>query len=293
MIESICKIDDEKMFEDMGIRCRSDALKNHSINDSLFKETIKEIFDNVRKTPKAKTEKIKEYPNVSLVTLVHNRKEFFNLSVFNYNTCTYPKDKLEWIVYDTSKEDQKVEKLPPLEEREKDNIKYIHNEKVMSIGETRNSAVMECSNEIVIFNDDDDFYYPKNVTKRVEELLASGKKIVGCTTIGCFNINKCISFIESNPLSNNIQSRISVATLGFYKSVWENNRFLDESIGEAHDFILNNLSDFHEVSWEDIIVSLVHRYNITNRTTPNTQPNGNHYGFSKGLFKYLTELQNT
>ena len=71
------------------------------------------------------------------------------------------KDKLEWIVYDTSKEDQKVEKLlPPLEEREKDNIKYIHNEKVI-IGETRNSAVMECSNEIVIFNDDDDFYYRK------------------------------------------------------------------------------------------------------------------------------------
>ena len=38
-----------------------------------------------------KTEKIKEYPDVSLVTLVHNRKEFFNLSVFNYNTCTYPR----------------------------------------------------------------------------------------------------------------------------------------------------------------------------------------------------------
>ena len=60
-------------------------------------------------------------------------------------------DKLEWIVYDTSEEDQKVEKLlSPLEEREKDNIKYIHNEKLMSIGETRNSAVIECSNEIVL-----------------------------------------------------------------------------------------------------------------------------------------------
>ena len=62
---------------------------------------------------------------MSLVTLVHNRKEFFNLSVYNYNTADYPKDKLEWVVFDTSKEDQKVEKLlPPQEERE--NIKYIH-----------------------------------------------------------------------------------------------------------------------------------------------------------------------
>lgn len=293
-IESIMKITDETLFDNMGSRGRSDALKNHSINDSIFKETIKEIFDNVRRTPKNKPDIIKEYPKISLVTLVHNRKEFFNLSVYNYNTNEYPKDKIEWIVYDTSKDEQSVEKLlPPIEEREKQNIKYIHNNTIMSIGETRNQAVLSCSNDIVIFNDDDDFYYPKNIMKRVEELLHSGKKIVGCTILGCFNINKCISFIESNPITNNIQDRVSVATLGFYKSCWENTKFLDESIGEAHDFILNNLNEFHEISWEDVIVSLVHRYNTTNRITPDTQPNGNHYGFSKGLFKYLTELQNT
>ena len=40
----------------------------------------------------------------------------------------------------------------------------------MSIGET---VILQyhCSNEIIIFNDDDDFYFPKNITKRVEELL--------------------------------------------------------------------------------------------------------------------------
>ena len=293
-IESIMQIQDVTLFENMGTRSRNDALKNHSMNDSLFKDTIKEIFNNIRSTPKAKVEKINEYPMVSLVTLVHNRKEFFNLSVYNYNTNDYPKDKIEWVVYDTSKEDQKVEKLlPPLDEREKENIKYIHNDKVMSIGETRNTAISYCSNEIIIFNDDDDFYYPKNITKRVESLLNSGKKIVGCTILGCFNINKCISFIESNPINNNLQDRVSVATLGFYKSSWENHRFLDESIGEAHDFIKNNISNFHEISWEDVIVSLVHRYNTTNRITPETPPNGNHYGFSRGLFNYLIELQKT
>ena len=126
-IESIMKIEDITLFENMGTRCRNDALKNHSMNDALFKESIKEIINHVRKTPKEKQDKITEYPRVSLVTLVHNRKEFFNLSVYNYNTCDYPKDKIEWIVYDTSKEDQRVEKLlPPLEERQKENIKYIH-----------------------------------------------------------------------------------------------------------------------------------------------------------------------
>lgn len=293
VIESIMKLEDTSLFENMGLRCRNDSLKNHSLNDSLFRETMKEIFTNLRKTSK-QNNKIKDYPKISLVTLVHNRKEFFNLSVFNYNTSTYPKDKIEWIVYDTSTKEQCVEKLlPPKEEREKDNIRYIHDESIMSIGTKRNKAVELCSNDIVIFHDDDDFYYPKNISKRVEELIHSGKKIVGCTILGCFNINKCISFIESNPISNNIQDRISPASLGFYKSAWEKGKFTDESIGEAHNLILNNLSEFSEISWEDVIVSLVHKYNITNRITPNTQPNGNHYGFSKGLFKYLVELQNT
>ena len=40
-----------------------------------------------------------------MVTLVHNRKEFFNLSVYNYNTTDYPKDKIEWVIVDDGTQD--------------------------------------------------------------------------------------------------------------------------------------------------------------------------------------------
>ena len=56
--------------------------------------------------------------------------------------------------------------------------------------------------------------------------------------------------------------------------------------------IKNNYNLFHEISWEEVIVSLVHKYNLTNRITPDTKPNGNYYNFSKGLFNYLVTLQN-
>ena len=292
-IESILKIKDHTLFENMGGNCKNDALKNHSMNDSLFKDTIKEIFNNLRSTPKNTPEKIEEYPKVSIVTLVHNRYKFFNLSIYNFNNATYERNKIEWIVYDTSTEDERVEKLlPPKKDCIEQNIRYIYDSNKMSIGETRNRAISECSNEIILFQDDDDFYYPNHIKTRVEGLLLSKKNIVGCPIIACFNINKCISFIESHPITNNLEDKISVATLGFYKSVWENNKFSDDSINEAYDFLKNNLTELHEISWEDIIVSLVHKYNTTNRVTPNSQPNGNHYGFSKGLFKYLIELQN-
>merc|ERR1712216_814310 len=108
----------------MGNNCRNNALKNHLINDELFKNNMKKILLEVRNTKSNKDEEIEEYPNVSIVTLVHNRLDFFDLSVFNYNNSHYPKKQIEWIIYDTSIEEEKVEsKLPPLEEREKQNIK--------------------------------------------------------------------------------------------------------------------------------------------------------------------------
>ena len=69
-------------YNNIGTQCRHYALKNHSMNDALFKEIFNHIILNVRKTSKTKTENITEYPNVSVVTLVHNRKSFFNLSVY-------------------------------------------------------------------------------------------------------------------------------------------------------------------------------------------------------------------
>jgi hypothetical protein len=291
VMEQINKLN-EDTFDNMGIRCRNDALKNHSYNDSLFKELMKTILHEVRNKKIVKENIIEDYPNISIVTLTHNRYKFFDLSVFNYNNTKYPKDKIEWIIYDTSIDEEKVDKkLPKLEEREVQNIKYIHDTNKLSVGAKRNKAIDACNNDIIIFMDDDDYYYENSLTKRVTELINSNKQIVGSTIIGCFNINKGISFIESSNIADNYENRVSIATLCFYKSIWEKNKFDDESIYEANTLIKNNLTEFHEISWEDVIVSLVHKYNLTNRITPDIKPNGNHYGFSRGLFNYLIDLQ--
>jgi hypothetical protein len=292
VVEEILRLNEETL-KNMGNNCRNYALKNHSINDDLFKDTIKKILLEVRNKKTNKDEEIEDYPNVSIVTLVHNRLDFFDLSVFNYNNTHYPKKQLEWIIYDTSIEEEKVDsKLPPLEERKKQNIKYFYDTEKLTIGEKRNKAIDKCTNEVVVFMDDDDYYYNKSVQKRVKELILSKKQITGCTIIGSFNINKGISFIESSNFETDFHNRVSIATLGFYKSFWENNKFDNESINEASTMIKNNYNLFHEISWEEVIVSLVHKYNLTNRITPDTKPNGNYYNFSKGLFNYLVTLQN-
>ena len=80
--------------------------------------------------------------------------------------------------------------------------------------------------------------------------------------------------------------------MAFYKDILEKHKFDNNNIGEANTIIKNNIYNFHEISWENIIVSMVHKYNTTNRITPDTKSEGNFYKFSKGLFKYLLELQN-
>ena len=44
----------EETFENMGERCRKDAMTNHSMNDSLFKTNMKSIIQEVRTTKIAK-----------------------------------------------------------------------------------------------------------------------------------------------------------------------------------------------------------------------------------------------
>lgn len=294
-IKDIVKIS-ETTLEIMGKNGRISAIKNHGLNDVNFKKEFTDILKLVREKPinKVKTINDDELPNISLVTLAHNRKNMFKLAVYNYNTTDYPCDKIEWIIFDTSNNNEKVEGLLPDEKtRERLKIKYIHdNSQIISIGEKRNRCVNECSSNIVLFMDDDDYYYPESFRIRVEQLIHSGKKMVGCTIIGCFDISKFISYINTCPLVHSLYRRISPASLCFYKDfIDEKCRFNDANIFECEDILKHGgYIQFKQISWEKILVSITHKNNTTNRNSPDEKPNGCHYGWNEKLFKFIAEL---
>ena len=282
-------------LETMSENCRANALKNHSINDSLFKDFILPHLKEVRSNSVSKPNDISEedLPKISCITLVHNRKHMFKLATYNYQTCQYPKSKMEWIIYDTSNDEEKIEKLlPNEEERLKMGIKYIHLNEQITIGEARNRACSLAENDIIVFMDDDDYYFPQNINKRINALINNNKKIVGCRFLGSLAINKVISYMNAPNLYNSLGTSISPATLCFYKDILsESCKFNDENINECED-IFNNVDfgGFKELSWEEIIVSLAHKNNITNRNVPNTKANGCFYGWSEKLLKFILEL---
>jgi hypothetical protein len=281
-------------LEIMGNNCRKYALKTQVQSDCLFKDTFSKIIKDVRNLPKTKINIIadEDLPHVSIMTLVHNRNHMFKLAVYNFNTIDYPKEKIQWVIYDTSNNDEKVEDLLPNSlERDKLNITYIHKDSKDFIGTHRNHATEFCKYDIIAIMDDDDYYKPGNIRYRVTQLINNDVSIVGCTVLGVFDINKYVSFIDGNSYTN-IGSRISPASLCFKKNIINDNcRFCDSSIHECKTLINNiSIKHFKEICFDDVLICLSHKNNTTNRNVPKIKPNGNHFKFNEKLLEFILKL---
>ena len=312
-------------LKNLGVAARMDALKYHSRNDVLFKEhfikiinaTIVKPTDNSRPTKRTSSplkptkppkvvvskDEIKDLvvsddalPTVSILTLTHNRKKFFNLAIYNFNNIDYPRNKLEWVIYDTSNEANNVEKLlPPEDSRGKYNIRYFKENKIETIGNSRNFAISQCKNDIIVMMDDDDYYPDTSVRQRVAPFVDDTVKIACCSIIGTFEINKYISYVDYPDIFGHPNRRFKIASMAIRRELInnDNNKCDDKSISEFNTIISTYLNSIHEINWEGAIISLTHSQNTTFRNVPNTDKNGCHFGFGEKMFKFITELDKT
>ena len=240
-----------------------------------------------------------ELPTVSIITLTKNRRGFIPLAIRNWEDTIYPSKKLEWIIVDDGIDKIKDTLASLIEDDER--IKYIQltsNNTSYSIAEKRNIGVSHSQNEVIVFMDDDDYYPSNSVKLRVLALIQSNKnnaiQCVGSTAIGCFHIRKNISIINQPPLCLSFEERISEATLCFTKSFWNTRMFNSKDIGEeGRSFLKDRFNEFREISWEGVIVSLLHENNTSHRAIPeiiSDEPNGNHFGWSDELYLFITSL---
>lgn len=107
-------------------------------------------------------------PLVSIVTPTYNRRRFIPTLIRMIETQTYPRDRMEWIVYDDGQEavgdliDEAQHRLPL--------TIYIRSEEKQTLGEKRNRLNREAKGEILVAFDDDDFYFPDRVSAAVAAL---------------------------------------------------------------------------------------------------------------------------
>ena len=107
-------------------------------------------------------------PFVSLVTPTYNRRRFIPYLIRAIQQQTYPKDKMEWLIFDDGQEP-----VGDLFEAARDllpTVKYIYSEEKLTLGEKRNKLNELAMGDILIAIDDDDFYFPERVATAVTAL---------------------------------------------------------------------------------------------------------------------------
>jgi hypothetical protein len=161
----------------------------------------------------------------------------------------------------------------------------------MSVGAKRNLGVHSAMYDTLVMMDDDDVYPNNSVLHRVAMLLKEPRKQCGfCTTIPCYDIQKNSSFMNVPPLTLPMSERVSEASLVFTREFWESKKFPEIQIAEAGAFIQGREQMCRELSPQDVIVSLVHSKNTSDRKIPAGEPNGCHYGFNEQLFTVVSEI---
>ena len=120
----------------------------------------------------------KHRPFVSVCTPTYNRRMFIPQLIKCYQSQTYPKELMEWIIIDDG--DESVEDLF----KGVEGVKYFRYEEKIKLGRKRNLMHEKASGDILVYMDDDDFYPPERVTHAVDRLrsqpnaLCAGSSIV-------------------------------------------------------------------------------------------------------------------
>ena len=237
-----------------------------------------------------------ECPNISIVTLLYNRRRFFDLACHNILQSDYPKEKIEWVIVEDSDDPMEdASDLVAAVANKSNSVKIVYVPlKKTCVANKRNIGVEKASAEIILMMDDDDHYPVTSFRRRVSWLNHGWKpKAVAATTIACYDLMKGISAVNAPPLQIPLGQRISEATLTFYKYWWAERGFPKTvQVGEGEEFLFGREQDVLEIPPQQIIVSFSHGKNTSSRRIPSNDDvkPGCFWGFPKEYLLFVHKL---
>ena len=275
---------------------------NSDIKQKQYKDNLLKILDTLPQKQKQKhlppLLDRKDCPYISVITLLYNRRKFFDLARHNMILTDYPKDKIQWVIVEDSDDinEQASDKIiQTIEQFTGMDIQYVPLLKRTPVSQKRNIGVEKSSYDIVLFMDDDDHYPETSFRRRVAWLTKHHMKpkATVCTTIACYDLIKGVSAVNSPPFDLTLGQRISEATLTFYKS-WYLDQKMDQNIqvGEGETIIKGREYEVLEMPPQQVIVAFSHNKNTSSRRIPsaeNVTPSC-FYGFPKEYLKFIHSL---
>ena len=232
-------------------------------------------------------------PNISVLTLTYNRRNFIDLAFLNLLVTDYPKAKIQWVIVEDSDDmnGSALDKIKKFEDRQPGvEVTYVPMTKKRSIGYKRNKAVQAAKYDICVNMDDDDVYPETSFRRRVAWLLKNPQaKVVGCTMIAMYDLQQGISAVNTPPWALAQCQRISEASLCFWKSYAEQHPFPDTQQSEGEHFVPTD-QGFLEIPPQQIVVALNHGKNTSGRVIAGRAQTGCFWGWDRQFITWLHGL---
>jgi glycosyltransferase involved in cell wall biosynthesis len=169
------------------------------------------------------------FPFVSVITPTYNRRRFIPHLIACYMHQTYPKDRMEWIIFDDGTD--AVEDLFAAAAKTIPNLRYLRETEKQTIGAKRNRLNKEARGEILVAMDDDDYYPPERVSAAVAAFKKNPKvELAGSTEIYMY-YSDIQTIYKLGPYNRNHATNGTMA----WRSSYAKTHVYDETVTHAEE----------------------------------------------------------
>ena len=192
-------------------------------------------------------------PFVSICTPTYNRRPFFPMAIECFNNYDYPKDRMEWIIVDDGSDsvEDLVKDIPQ--------VRYFREEQQMVLGRKRNYMHEKAKGDIIVYQDDDDYYPPERISHAVEKLMSDPKVMAGGSTVLFLYFKHISQMYRFGPYS---QNHATAGTFAFKRELLKETKYDDfKALAEERDFLKGYTVPFIQFDPVKTILVFSHNHN--------------------------------
>ena len=207
-------------------------------------------------------------PFVSVCTPTYNRRIFIPNLIKCFQSQTYPKELMEWIIIDDGEDS--VEDLF----KDVECVKYFRYEEKIKLGRKRNLMHEKSKGEIIVYMDDDDYYPPERVNHAVNRLRGNPRALaVGSSVVYIYfnDLDKIFQFGPYGP------THATAGTFAFKRELLQQTCYDDNAeMAEEKKFLKNYTIPLIQLDPKKSILVFAHQYNTFDKRKLLKNPNPNY-----------------
>ena len=202
--------------------------------------------------------KTQQLPFVSICTPTFNRRPFWPMAIKCFQEYDYPKDRIEWVIIDdgTDKIEDLVSHIPQ--------VRYFKYDKQMVLGKKRNLMHEKTKGDILVYQDDDDYYPPERVSHAVDMLRKNPKALCAGSSTLFIYFKHVHEMYRLGPYGPN---HASAGTFAFHRRLLTQTKYDDfKALGEEESFLKGYTIPFIQLDPIKTILVFSHTQNTYDKS---------------------------